>query len=153
MTKDDVYYAAHEECIDIGATRGIDAALSEYGLDALIGSSNGELLPDFDPPQPGQPPLPGWITKPPALAGYPIITVPMGFQPDYVEQSSAEPVSTIRPGMPFGLAFVGPAWSEFELIGYAYAFEQKSKARLRRKAYTEAMPRTQLVNVVDVEDS
>jgi amidase len=49
---------------------------------------------------------------PSAVAGYPAITVPAG-------QVS---------GLPVGLSFLGPAWSEPALIGLAYAFEQASQA-------------------------
>jgi amidase len=31
-------------------------------------------------------------------------------------------------GLPVGLSFLGPAWSEPALIGLAYAFEQASQA-------------------------
>lgn len=48
------------------------------------------------------------------MAGYPHITVPM------------EPVH----GLPVGLSFVGLAWSEAALIGYAYAYEQASRQRV-----------------------
>ena len=49
---------------------------------------------------------------PSAVAGYPAISVPAG-------QVS---------GLPVGLSFLGPAWSEPVLIGLAYAFEQASQA-------------------------
>jgi amidase len=45
-----------------------------------------------------------------AKAGYPSITIPAGYQ------------STTR--RPFNIAFMGEAWSEPTLIGYAYAYEQ-----------------------------
>ena len=48
---------------------------------------------------------------PSAVAGYPAISVPAG-------QVS---------GLPVGLSFLGPAWSEPVLIGLAYAFEQASQ--------------------------
>jgi amidase len=48
-----------------------------------------------------------------AVAGYPNITVPMGEVRD----------------LPVGLSFFGAAWSEPTLIGLAYAFEQRTKAR------------------------
>ena len=32
-------------------------------------------------------------------------------------------------GLPLGLAFMGPAWSEARLIELAYAYEHASKAR------------------------
>jgi amidase len=48
-----------------------------------------------------------------AVAATPSITVPMG------------DVS----GLPVGITFMGRAWSEPELLGYAYAFEQATHAR------------------------
>lgn len=43
-----------------------------------------------------------------AVAGYPHLTVPMGL---------------VR-GLPVGLSFVGPKWSDGRLLGFGYAFEQ-----------------------------
>ena len=51
-------------------------------------------------------------SRPSAVAGYPAISVPAG---------------QVR-GLPVGLSFLGPAWSEPALIGLAYAFEQASQA-------------------------
>ncbi len=48
-----------------------------------------------------------------AVAGYPSITVPMG----YIH------------GLPVGLCFIGSAWDESNLIGLGYAFEQATKVR------------------------
>ena len=48
-----------------------------------------------------------------AVAGTPSITVPMGDSH----------------GLPLGLTFMGRAYSEPELIGFAYAYEQATKAR------------------------
>jgi amidase len=50
-----------------------------------------------------------------AKPGYPSITVPAGY--------------TEGDGMPVGLTFLGPAWSEARLIRLAYGFEQVAKAR------------------------
>ncbi|TFK52905.1 amidase signature enzyme [Heliocybe sulcata] len=109
---------------------GIDATLQKYNLDAIILPTNG------------------FASTPPALAGYPLISVPLGFQPDDLEPAPAEPVRQYGPGVPFGISFMGTAWSETKLIGFAYAFEQATKARLMRKAYEEAIPKTQLVDIV-----
>jgi len=49
-----------------------------------------------------------------AAAGYPSITVPAAYS---------------ETGEPFGITFSGKAFSEPELIGYAYAFEQQVNAR------------------------
>jgi amidase len=48
-----------------------------------------------------------------AVAGTPSLTVPMG----------------ATHGLPLGLAFMGRAYSEGELLAFGYAFEQKTKAR------------------------
>ena len=90
---------------------GIDSALAEHELDALIAPSNG----------------PAWITDHvngdvgffmssstfAAVSGYANITVPAGF------------VS----GLPIGVSFIGTAFSENTLIEIAYAFEQARMAR------------------------
>ena len=52
-------------------------------------------------------------SQPPAVSGYPAITVPAGF------------IS----GLPVGITFMGPAWSEGSLIKFAYAFEQTTRHR------------------------
>jgi amidase len=49
----------------------------------------------------------------PAEAGYPHLTVPMG---------------TVH-GLPVGLSFIGPAWSDAKMLALGYAFEQATHAR------------------------
>ena len=49
-----------------------------------------------------------------AAAGYPSVTVPAAYS---------------ESGEPFGITFSGKAFSELELISYAYAFEQHVQAR------------------------
>ena len=106
----DESYLAALETSKRRATQGIDNALSEHGLDALIAVTNG----------------PAWFTDHvngdafhigsssyAAVSGYPNITVPAGF------------VS----GLPVGLSFIGPAFSEKALIEIAYAFEQATLVR------------------------
>ncbi|MGP1386972.1 MAG: amidase family protein [Thainema sp.] len=48
------------------------------------------------------------------LSGFPDVQVPAGFTSD---------------GMPVALSFFGSAWSEPDLLGFAYSFEQATKAR------------------------
>ncbi|KAG1718652.1 amidase signature domain-containing protein [Suillus lakei] len=129
---DDAYLAALAEDFELGRTRGIDATLAQFNLDAII-------LPTDGP-----------AAGPAAIAGYPMISVPLGFQPDDVELLPATPsaVYTQAPGLPFGVAFMGTAYSEFKLISYAYAFEQATHVRLQRRAYDDAIPRTQLTDVM-----
>jgi amidase len=106
-----VYLEAHERARRHAGAEGIDAALSKDHLDVLVAPTLGpawttDLLN-------GDHFLGAGVSTPPAVAGYPHITVPMGA----VE------------GLPVGLSFVGTAWSEGRLISYAYAFEQATHAR------------------------
>ena len=50
--------------------------------------------------------------------------------------------------MPFGIAFVGTAFSEFKLITFAFSYEQATHNRLKVLAFPEAIPKTQLVDIV-----
>ncbi|CAK5282823.1 unnamed protein product [Mycena citricolor] len=128
---DAAFFAALAADHDLGSTRGIDFALKKFNLDALV-------LP-----------APGFTTAPPAVVGYPIVTVPLGFFPENVTIGSAGPETLYpAPGVPFGLSFLGTAFSEFELIGLAFAYEQKTQTRLKRKAFAAAVPKTQLADIV-----
>ena len=106
---DEAYLAALTESRRI-AREGIDGAMGEHELDALIAITNG----------------PAWMidhvngdsfgigsSSLAAISGYPSITVPAGF------------VS----GLPIGLSFVGKPWNEKQLIEIAYAFEQATGVR------------------------
>ncbi|TFK31558.1 amidase signature enzyme [Crucibulum laeve] len=113
----------------LGRKNGIDAAIKQYNLDALVLPSPGYTLG----------------TTPAALAGYPIVTVPLGFYPDHVSPVKSGPdIFYPAPGIPFGLLIFGTAFSELELIAFAFAFEQETRTRLKRKAFESAVPRTQL---------
>ncbi|KAF5343741.1 hypothetical protein D9756_011530 [Leucocoprinus leucothites] len=128
---DSAYFAALAADHDLGSTRGIDAVLQQHKLDALV-------LPAT-----------GFTTVPAAIVGYPIITVPLGFFPNNVTIGRAGPNLVYpAPGVPFGLSFLGTAFSEFELIGFGYAYEQATKTRLARKAFAAAIPKTQLKDIV-----
>ena len=91
--------------------QGIDATMIKHKLDALVAPTQGPAgLIDLVNGDAGGG---GSFTAPAAVAGYPHITVPMGF---------------VR-GLPVGLSFVGRAWSEATLLKLAYAFEQAAPAR------------------------
>ena len=94
----------------LARTEGIDKALAEFQVEALIAPSNQPAwLTDFIKGDASG----GGFAQAAAVAGYPHLTVPAGFVQ----------------GLPVGLSFVGPAWSEARLIGFAYAFEQASRVR------------------------
>jgi len=89
---------------------GVDRVLKKYKLDAIMAPTGG----------------PAWKTdlkngdtfdigsaSPAAIAGYPNITVPMGFVGE----------------LPVGISFFSTAWSEPVLLQIAYAYEQGTKHR------------------------
>lgn len=102
------------------ARRTVQLATRENGIDRLVRENNLDAIvaPTRDIP---------WLTDhiagdrldggssagPAAIAGYPDISVPMGF------------VS----GLPVGISFFGGAWTEPVLLRVAYAFEQATNHR------------------------
>ncbi|MCH9766325.1 MAG: amidase [Actinomycetia bacterium] len=95
-----------------GRAEGIDKALNEHRLDAIVAPTEGSPAFVIDPVV-GDNLLPGGCSTPPAVAGYPHISVPAG----YVH------------GLPVGLSFFGGAFQEPKLIAYAYAFERANSVR------------------------
>lgn len=94
------------------AAEAIDSALAGARLAAIVAPSTG----------------PAWLSDPvhgdgssgpsasqlPAVSGYPHLTVPMG----------------LVGGLPVGLSFIGPKWSDARLLELGYAYEQASHARV-----------------------
>lgn len=106
------YRKALEKSKRLAGPEGIDAALEEHDLDALVGVTAGPPWPiDLINGDAGG----GSATTPAAVAGYPHVTVPAGY----------------AHGLPVGFSFVGTAWSEPDLIAYAHAFERTLQARRR----------------------
>jgi amidase len=91
---------------------GIDKALAQHRLDAIIAPTEGSPAFAIDTIV-GDHILPFGCSTPPAVAGYPHISVPAGFAND----------------LPVGLSFFGAADEDAKLIGYAFAFEQATRAR------------------------
>jgi amidase len=103
------YASDRAKDIDLAATRGIDAALEKYNLDALLfPGSTGYAISAI----PGYPTVIVPFTR---VANAPSIPFPEGF--------NAEPA-------PFGVSFAGTACSEPRLIELGYAFEQATKRRV-----------------------
>jgi len=73
----------------------------------------------------------------PAIAGLPIVTVPLGFFPANtpVVMNANGMTVNIGPGIPFGISFIGRRWSEETLISFAYAFEQRTIARRKMRPF------------------
>lgn len=90
---------------------GIDRLVNEHRLDAIVAPTMGLTWPTDHIM--GDRLDGGSSAGPAAIAGYPDISVPMGF------------VS----GLPVGISFFGRAWSEPTLLRVAYAFEQAANHR------------------------
>jgi amidase len=105
------YRKARASCRTLARTQGLDATFSRYKLDAIVAPTQGPpSLIDLVNGDPSG----GSSTSPCAVAGYPAITVPMGY----------------AWGLPLGITFMGKAWAEPTLFKLAYAFEQATKARV-----------------------
>jgi amidase len=92
------------------AVTSLDTPTAEHKLDAIISlTANPAWLTDYVL---GDHSVFG-ASRPAAVSGWPAISVPFGY------------VS----GLPVGVSFVGPPWSEPRLIALAYAFEQATASR------------------------
>jgi amidase len=107
---EEAYAEALEKNHRLSRAEGIDAVLVRHRLDALVCPTMGPAY------------LTDWVngdhyggsaTSPCAVAGYPHLTVPAGFVH----------------GLPWGLSFLGPAWSDAKLLAYGHAFERATRAR------------------------
>jgi amidase len=104
------YLKARTASFQTAGPDGIDRLIAEHQLDALIAPSYGPAWRvDVAAGDHGW----GRASRLPAIAGYPHLTVPMG---------------QVR-GLPVGLSFIGPAWSEAALLALGHAYEQAAQAR------------------------
>ena len=99
------YRKALDTCRRLSRSAGIDAVMAKHRLDALVAPTGNPAWPtdlvNGDH-------FTGSSSTPAAVAGYPSISVPMGF----------------AWGLPVNLSFFGRPWTEPTLIRIAYAFEQ-----------------------------
>lgn len=104
------YKKALDQMLTASRKNGIDRLMNNKNLDVLIAPTGSPawktdlILGDH---------YVGGSSSPAAIAGYPAITVPMGF----VEN------------LPVGITFFGKAWNEGKLIEIAYSYEQGSRRR------------------------
>lgn len=103
---DPEYRKWRDDGIAYAGEKGIDRLLAEHRLDALVGPTVAAAWPidavhgDQYPGGGG-----GYLA---AMAGYPHLTVPMG---------------DVK-GLPVGLSFIGPKWSDASMLALGYAFER-----------------------------
>jgi len=103
------YKADRAKDLLLSATNGIDVAMKQNKLDALLfpGASGAAIA---------------------AKPGYPTVIVPFAFVPN--APTAAFPAGFNAKPSPFGVSFTGLACSEPRLIELAYAFEQATKRRV-----------------------
>jgi amidase len=107
------YKAARVLSLNLAREKGLDAMLGDNKVVALV-------APTMPPAWTtnvvnGDHSAGGEAAQLAAVAGYPHLTVPMG---------------SVH-GLPVGLSFIGPAWSEARLLGLGFAFEQAAGVQLR----------------------
>ncbi|GAC1310801.1 MAG: amidase [Vulcanimicrobiaceae bacterium] len=122
------YVKARRLARTLTGPRGIDKLIAGTKLDALIAPSYG----------------PGWrtdvvdgdnssgaVSSLPAVAGYPHLTVPMG----YVTS------------MPVGISFIAGAWTEARLLALGAAYERAAHAR-HAPTYAQSVERTPAIRTL-----
>jgi amidase len=117
---DAAYREARAACLRIARDEGIDRALRDHALDALVAPTTGPAW--VIDPIAGDRSV-GGCSGPAAIAGYPHVTVPAG----YVH------------GLPIGLSIFGGAYRESMLLRIAHAFERATGVR-RPPAFAPSVP-------------
>jgi len=92
-----------------------DAVFEKFHLDGLVYPAIQMPPPDETMPQDGRVSegphsATSWVN----MIGIPAVVVPAGFYPD---------------GLPFGMEISAKPWKDGDLLGYAYAYEQATRAR------------------------
>lgn len=123
------FWAAYQANLYYGGEGGILGALTRENVSAVLLPT--QLSPSV-----------------PALVGSPVVTVPMGFYPANwtVKYNTRKSLVSTAPNVPFGLSFMGAKFDEATLIGYAYAYEQRTLHRNDVQPYI--VPNIELGDVI-----
>lgn len=107
---DPVYLEARATSLRLAGPEGIDRMMAQNRVVALIAPTTSRAWTnDRDDDDDGQ----GSAARLPAVAGYPHLTVPMGFDR----------------GMPVGISFIGGKWDDARILSLGFAYEQRTHAR------------------------
>ena len=123
------FWESYQQQLYYGGLLGVTGALTNYSLDAL-------LLPT------------SFASTFPAVIGAPIVTVPLGKYPANatVVTNTRGDLNATAPNVPFGISFFAERFSEAKLIGFGYAFEQRTKVRNTITPYVQ--PTIELADVI-----
>lgn len=107
---DPAYIEARDTARRLGGPEGIDRLLAEHDVVALVAPTGAPAwtidVVDGDH-------FLGSASRLAAVAGYPHLTVPMGFVA----------------GLPVGISFVGAQWDDARILSLGHAFERRTQAR------------------------
>lgn len=107
---DPAYIQARADSLRLAGPDGIDRLMREHRVIALIAPTTSRAWTnDRDDDDDGQ----GSASRLAAVAGYPHLTVPMGFDR----------------GMPVGLSFIGGKWDDARILSLGHAYELRTHAR------------------------
>nr|WP_295235019.1 amidase [uncultured Brevundimonas sp.] len=104
------YLEARATSLRLAGPEGIDRLMRDNGVIALIAPTTSRAWTN-DPKDDDD--MQGSASQLAAVAGYPHLTVPMGFDR----------------GMPVGISFLGGKWDDARILSLGYAFEQVTQAR------------------------
>ena len=106
---DPAYIAARATSLRAAGVEGIDRMMRDNNVVALIAPTTG---PAWTTDVVNGDHYAGAVSSMPAIAGYPHLTVPMGF---------------VR-GLPVGMSFIAGKWEDAKILSLGYAFEQLTRA-------------------------
>jgi amidase len=107
---DPKYIEARATSLRLAGAEGIDRLMRDHDVVALIAPTTG---PAWTTDVVNGDHYGGAVSTMPAIAGYPHLTVPMGF---------------VR-GLPVGMSFIAGKWDDARVLSLGYAFEQLTHAR------------------------
>jgi amidase len=107
---DPEYIQARATSLRLAGPEGIDRLMREHNVVALIAPTTG---PAWTTDVVNGDHYAGAASTMPAIAGYPHLTVPMGFVD----------------GLPVGMSFIAGKWEDARVLSLGYAFEQLTQAR------------------------
>lgn len=107
---DPAYVEARARSLQAAGPEGIDKMMADHRVVVLIAPTTSRAWTN-DPADDDD--MQGSASRLAAVAGYPHLTVPMGFDR----------------GMPVGLSFIGGRWQDARVLSLGYGFEQKTQAR------------------------
>lgn len=107
---DPAYVEARARSLQAAGPDGIDRMMADHRVVALVAPTTSRAWTN-DPEDEDD--MQGSASRLAAVAGYPHLTVPMGFDR----------------GMPVGISFIGGKWEDARILSLGHAFEQKTQAR------------------------